>query len=162
MWKTLWCQTWQWIKLWKPCKDICSKASQKIYILARVVPYMNLSKRPILINAFFNTWWSYCPLVWISHNGTTNRKIRRLLEILLEKDNSVSTHYRNVQVLATEMYKVSKGLPLFGDIFKQKDGRSYSLWNNSQFSIPLLRTVFHETMSISCLGPIIWDIHFAI
>ena len=47
--------------------------------------------------------------------------------MLLEKDNSVSAHYRNVQVLATEMYKVSKELPLFGDIFKQKDGRSYSL-----------------------------------
>ena len=28
---------------------------------------------------------------------------------LLEKDSSVSIHERNIQILATEMYKVSKG-----------------------------------------------------
>ena len=60
----------------------------------------------------------------VSHR-TTNRKINRLHErclriiyndkqssfkILLEKDSSVSIHDRNIQCLATEMYKVSNGL----------------------------------------------------
>ena len=31
--------------------------------------------------------------------------------MLLEKDRSVSIHDRNIQCLATEMYKVSNGLP---------------------------------------------------
>ena len=35
--------------------DICSKASWKIYALAREVPYMNLSRRRILVNAFLNS-----------------------------------------------------------------------------------------------------------
>ena len=33
-------------------------------------------------------------------------------EELLEKDSSVSIHERNIQILATEMYKVSKGMHL--------------------------------------------------
>ena len=56
------------------------------------------------------------------HSRTNNRRIDRLHERclkiiyndkrssfkeLLEKDSSVSIHERNVQILATEMYKVS-------------------------------------------------------
>ena len=38
---------------------------------------------------------------------------------LLEKDNSVPIHYRNWQVLATELFKVNMNLPpnLINDIF---------------------------------------------
>ena len=31
---------------------MCKKASRKLYVLGRVAPYMNLSKRKILVNAF--------------------------------------------------------------------------------------------------------------
>ena len=58
--------------------DICSEASQKIYTLARVGPYMDLSKRCIPMNAFFNFQFNYCPLVCTCHICTTNKKINRL------------------------------------------------------------------------------------
>ena len=35
--------------------DICRKASTKIYVLARTAPYMDLSKRRMVLNAFFNS-----------------------------------------------------------------------------------------------------------
>lgn len=35
--------------------DVCSKASQKIYALAGEIPYMNLSRRRILMNAFLSS-----------------------------------------------------------------------------------------------------------
>ena len=35
--------------------DVCRKASWKIYALAGEVPYMNLSRRRILMNAFLNS-----------------------------------------------------------------------------------------------------------
>ena len=71
------------------------------------------------------------------HNRTTIRKINRLHErclhiicndkqssfkMLLEKDSSVSIHDRNIQWLATEMYKVSKGLspPVVSNIFTKE------------------------------------------
>ena len=46
--------------------ELCKKASRKIYTLSRVALYMNISKRGILMNAFFKSQFSYCPLVWMS------------------------------------------------------------------------------------------------
>ena len=64
----------------KQITDICRKASRKIYALARIAPYMDLSKRRMVMNAFFNSQFNYCPLIWMCHNRTTNRKINRLHE----------------------------------------------------------------------------------
>ena len=84
---------------------------------------MDLSKRSIVMNVFFNLQFNYCPVIWLRHNCTTNRKINRLHErclriiynhkqssfkMLFEKDSSVSIHNRNIHCLAT--YKVSNGL----------------------------------------------------
>ena len=121
----------------KHMTDICRKASRKTYALARIAPYMDLSKRCMVMNAFLNSQFSYCPLIWMCHNRMTNRKINRLHErclriiykdkqssfkMLLEKDSFVSTHDRSIQCLATEMYKVSNGLssPIVSNIFTQK------------------------------------------
>ena len=78
---------------------------------------------------------------------------------LLEKDGSVSIHERNLQVLATEMHKISNGLstPLMKDIFPI-NRNPYNLRQNSQFSRPRINTVYHGTESISNLGPKIWDL----
>ena len=78
---------------------------------------------------------------------------------LLEKDGSVSIHERNLQVLATEMYKISNGLstPLMKDIFPI-NRNPYNLRQNSQFSRPRINTVYHGTESISNLGQKIWDL----
>ena len=64
----------------KHINDIYRKASRKIYALARIAPYMDLSKQRMVMNAFFNSQLNYCPLIWICHNRTTNRKINRLYE----------------------------------------------------------------------------------
>ena len=42
--------------------ELCKKASRKIHALSRVASYMNISKRRILMNAFFKSQFSYCPL----------------------------------------------------------------------------------------------------
>ena len=109
------------------------------------------------------------------HNRTTNRKINRLHErclrtiyndkqssfkMLLEKDSSVSIQDKNIQCLATEMYNISNepSPPVVSNIFTQQNSHPYNLRLNSQFSRPAVRSVFHETESISYLGPVIWDI----
>ena len=155
--------------------DIFKKASKKISALARVTPFMSIDKKRLLMNAFFTSQFNYCPLVWMCHSRTNNRKINRLHERclriiyndkqssfneLLEKDGSVSIHIRNIQILATEMFKISKGLspPIMENIFKIREESHYNLRQNSQFSRPLVRSVYHGTESISYLGPKIWDI----
>ena len=150
------------------------KASRKIQALARVMPFINLSKRRLLMNSFFKTQFNYCPLIWMCYSRENNRKINRLhkryLRIiyndkqssfneLLEKDGSVSIHERNLQVIAAEMYKISNGLStlLMKHIFPIKRN-PYNLRQNSQFSRPRINTVYHRTESVSSLGPKIWDL----
>ena len=154
--------------------DLCRRASRKIHALARVTSFMNLSKRRLLMNSFFKTQFDYCPLIWMCHSRESDRKINRLHERcprtmyndkqssfneLLEKDGSVSIHERNLQVLATEMYKISNGLstPLMKDIFPV-NRNPYNLRQKSQFSRPRINTVYHGTKSVSNLGPKIWDL----
>ena len=102
--------------------DICKKAGRKISALTRVTPYMGIAKKRILMNAFFTSQFSYCSLVWMCHSRTNNNKINRLHERfllivyndkqssfneLLKKDDSVSIHMSNIQILATECTNLS-------------------------------------------------------
>ena len=52
----------------KHISDLCKKASRKIFALARIAPFMSIEKRKIVMNAFFTTQFSYCPLVWMCHS----------------------------------------------------------------------------------------------
>ena len=107
-------------------RNICKKASQMLNALARISPYMNMQKRRTIIKSFVTSQFSYCPLIWLFHSRRLNNKINsrheRALRIiyqdnmsifqeLLNKGNSVSIHQRNLQVLATEMFKIHRGLP---------------------------------------------------
>ena len=100
--------------------DLFKKASRKISALARVSPFMILSKRKLIMNAFFTSQFRYCPLPWMCHSRSNNRKIKMLHERclriiykdkqssfteLLNKDSSVSIHIRNIQKLAIEMFR---------------------------------------------------------
>ena len=44
--------------------DLCRTASRKIHALARVTPFMNLSKRRLLLNSYFKTQFNNYPLIW--------------------------------------------------------------------------------------------------
>ena len=79
---------------------------------------------------------------------------------LVEKDGSVLTHMRNIQILATEMYKLvnNLSLPSMNRVLKLNSGSYYNLRQISQFCRSLVKLVYHGTESISYLGPKIWDI----
>ena len=62
---------------------IIKKAIRKINALSRITPSMNISKRSILMNSFFNSQFNYCPLVWMFHSRSINNKINRLHERVL-------------------------------------------------------------------------------
>ena len=44
---------------------LCTKASQNIHVLVRISPYMEIIKCCTIMNAFINSQFGYCPLVWI-------------------------------------------------------------------------------------------------
>ena len=155
--------------------DLCKKASRKISALARVTPFMVLEKRKLIMNAFFTSQFSYCPLIWMYHSRANNRKNNMLRERclriiyndkqssfteLLNKDSSVSIHIRNIQRLAIELLKFYNVLspPLMNNIFNLREENPYNLRHVSEFSRPMINSVYHGTESISFLGPKIWDI----
>ena len=89
--------------------SLCKKASQKLHALTRIANYVNLS---------------YYPLVWMFHSRKRNPRINSIHEgeirvkyqdyqsmllQLLQKDNS-SIHQRNLQVIATEIFKAKNDL----------------------------------------------------
>ena len=55
-------------------------------------------------------------------------------ENLLEKDGTVSVHVKNLQILATEMFKISKNfsVPLMSELFHEKINQ-YDLGNSYEF-----------------------------
>ena len=59
--------------------NLCKKASQKLHALARIVNYMDLPKRKVLMKAFFTfQLFSYCPLIWMLHSRTLNNRINNI------------------------------------------------------------------------------------
>jgi hypothetical protein len=53
---------------------MCKKANNKLHALARVAHHMDIRKRRLLFNAFFQSQFSYCPLTWMFHSRELNRK----------------------------------------------------------------------------------------
>ena len=150
--------------------NICKKASNKIQALGRVTQYMSLPKKKLLFNSFFKSQFNYCPLVWMCHNRGFNNRINRLHERclrityndktssfqeLLEKDGSTSIHDHNLQILATEMFKVLKGISpvIISNIFQQSKSDRYEFRQNSCFILPSVNSVHNGTETIRYLGP---------
>ena len=114
------------------------KASQKLHALTRIVSYMNLSKRKALMKTFVISQFNYCPLVWMFYRTKLNHRINSIHEralrvtyqdyqftflLLLKKDNSVTIHQRNLQVLVTEIFKAKNDLSpeIMKEVFELKE-----------------------------------------
>ena len=151
---------------------LCSKAAQKLHALARISIFMTLEKRKLLMNAFISSQLSDCPLIWKCHSRSLNNRINRIheralrivykdynltYEELLIKSGSVKIHHRNLQILATEIYKVINNLSqlLMKEIFPIKDTK-YNLRNENIFISRNIRSVHYGTETITFLGPRIW------
>ena len=154
--------------------QICKKASKKIHALSRVCKYMDQNKRRMLIKAFTISQFSYCPLVWMFHFQNTKNRVKKIHERalslvyydspylsfdeLLIKDKSVSIHQRNLQLLATEVFKVKRvSTGLTKDIFHFVN-KPYNLRNNRILFRKRNRTGFYGTESLSSLAPRIWEL----
>ena len=78
---------------------------------------------------------------------------------LLRKDNAVTIHEKNLQVLAIEMYKVKIGLAptIMKEIFEINKNTKYNLRKISEFIRGKPHTVTYGTQSLSYLGPKLWE-----
>ena len=158
----------------KHINNLCKKASVKLNALARISGYMNLPKRRIIKKSFVTSQFGYCPLIWMFHSRTLNNKINSIherplrityhdrklpFEELLRKDKTVSIYHRNLQLLATEIFKIKSnmGPEILNEIFQNRTS-SYNLRKNSSFYVKKVHSVYYGTESLSFLGPKIWKL----
>ena len=102
-------------------------------------------------------------------NRSLNTKINRLRELclrivynvkklnvneLLVKDSSVSIHHQNLQKLAVEMFKVSRGLSfeIVNELFQFREQISYKLRQRPQFQTPGFIQFLVVQKALSFLG----------
>ena len=153
--------------------EICGKAGRnKVCALARVT-CMSLSKKCSLM-CFLTHCLTIvhlfgCAIVAkITIKSRLHERCLRIIyndkrssfNALLEKDGSVLINERDIKILATEMFKVSKNLapPQMHEIFKLKDQLHNNLSYNSLFFRPLVKSAYKGTESLLFLGPKSWDI----
>ena len=78
---------------------------------------------------------------------------------LLKEDKSVKIHQKNLQILATEIYKVKNdlGFKIMAGFFHFVE-RPYNLRNNSIIQRQANRTAYFGTENISSLAPNLWEL----
>ena len=78
---------------------------------------------------------------------------------LLAKDKSVSVYQKNLQLLATEIFKSKTGISpeLMNDIFHFVE-RPYNLRSDYTLERKRDHTVYHGSDSLSSLAPKLWDL----
>ena len=108
------------------------------------------------------------------HSRTVNNKLNKLherclrivyndkklsIKELLETDKFVTIHNKNLQVLATETFKVYRNIfpPIVRQLFQLRNN-DYNLRQFSQFELPNVKSAFCGTERISFRGPKIWNI----
>ena len=153
---------------------LCKKASLKLNALSCIAPFMNVSKKPIIMNSFIESQFGYCPLIWMFHSRGLNNKINRIHERalrityndksssygeLLTKNRSVTIHHRNISALAIEIYKIMQGTfpPLLNELFVSLQC-NFELCGNNVLERRRVKSVRYSTESISSLAPKIWEI----
>ena len=107
------------------------------------------------------------------HNRSLNTKINKIheralrivyddttssFEFLLQKSKSVKIHYRNLQILVTEIYKTLNNLSpsLMSEIFIIRD-TGCNLRGGNKLNSNIAKTVNFGTESISNLAAKIWE-----
>ena len=73
--------------------ELCNKARQKLHALSRVVKCMNIEKQRIIMRRKKVNSQLACPLIWMIHSRTLNKRINKIHEkaMRLVYDDNVSS-----------------------------------------------------------------------
>ena len=147
----------------------CKKAGQKLSALARVCNILNQERRRTLMKAFIESQFGYCPLIWMFCGRNLNNRINHLHERslrivyndyessfqeLLELDNSVSIHHRNIRLLSIKLFKVKNDLSnqIISELFDLQN-IEHNLRPQRDFSLGAVNTTNYGLRSLRYFAP---------
>ena len=153
-------------------KKICKQAGNKLHALARIAHFLNEDKRKFLMKTFVVSQFNYCPVIWMYCQRKSNNLINRIheralriayndylsdFETLLQLDDSVTIHQRNIQALCLEIYKTlqSKNPAFMNNVFKCNDSSYHT--RNQGLIYPNPRTVSYGLESFGYKANQIWS-----
>ena len=124
------------------------------------------------LNSIIKSQFSYCPLIWMfcsrtSNNMELHERSRRIIlndyssnfNILLENNNDICNHHRNIQNLLTEIFKMKNGLaPPIMESILNKRFNTYNLRNFQEFATERKRTVWYGLETFSYRYPQLWSL----
>ena len=98
--------------------SICSKAKSSISALQRVSSFTEVSNLKILVDTYFLSCFSYCPVIWMFCSKTKNKKINALhkkalklvthgtnnFDELLKVNKTTDIHTQNIHSLLVEVF----------------------------------------------------------
>ena len=156
----------------KHVKIISDNASAKVTALSRLIRIVSTEKKKTLMNAFIESQFSHCPLVWMfCHSRKLNNRINHIQERglrmvyedytssfgeLLRLNGSVTVHHRNIQLVAVLMFKVKNDLcpEIMKNIFLlNTDPKSENI-----FVIPRVKGEYMGKLSLRYFGPVVWEV----
>ena len=162
------------LKFDRHINNLCKKASNKLHTLIRISHFMSKDKLRLFMQAFINSQFGYCPLIWMFHSRQLNNRINRIhkralqtvyndktstFEELLTKDNSVLIHHKHLQCLAIEIYKwLHKLSPKIMNNLFQNNSNVYSLRNSRCLKTENVRTVYYGTETVRFRAWKTWDL----
>ena len=105
--------------------------------LSKFSNHLNDSQKRLVLNSIVKSQFSYCPFVWMFCSRTSNSMINKVheralrvilndhgsdFETLLQNNNDVCNHDRNIQILLIEIFKIKKGFAplIMGYILKER------------------------------------------
>ena len=116
----------------------------------------SIKQRAVLKKSFIKSQFGYCLLIWIFYGRGVNNEINHLHERslhigykdnnssfkeLFEKDNSFIVHFKNIQSLTIELFKVKENLSntIMNDILQTRT-LTYNLRSQTDFARSFIYT----------------------
>ena len=142
--------------------------------LSRLLNLLNDSQKTLTFNSLIKSQFNYCTLIWIFCSRTSNNMINKIHEralrlilndhtsgfdTLLQNNNDTCNHYRTIQTLMIEIYKMKNNLnpPIMNFMFERRNN-TYSLRNFQEFATKSKRTVKMGLGPLNYRSPKSWSI----
>ena len=153
-------------------KSMCRKAGQKLSALSRIPPYLETDKKELLRKSMVKSQFNYCHLVWMFCSRKANNLINKIqerslrlmtndktstFEHLLQANNEITTHQRNLQVLMVEVFKIINGFapPIMENFFLFREN-THNVWNFEIISNESKKSIRYGLKTVKYRTLLLW------